>query len=89
MRCSNWCALPQQSLAEARQDIDIMFLTPWKQTAWGEQVIETILYILWDLGLKVGHSSSSGQAKLRTGCSEAIHVPGLPRYARSDEGPVQ
>ena len=37
-------------------DIDLLFLTPYKQTAWGENVIETILYILWDLGLKVGHS---------------------------------
>ncbi len=40
-------------------DVDVMFLTPYKQTAWGEQVIETILYMLWDLGLKVGHSSRS------------------------------
>ncbi len=40
-------------------DVDIMFLTPWKQTAWGEQVIETILHFLWDLGLKVGHSTRS------------------------------
>jgi [protein-PII] uridylyltransferase len=40
-------------------DIDIMFLTPWKQTAWGEQVIETMLHFLWDLGLKVGHSTRS------------------------------
>ena len=40
-------------------DVDIMFLTPWKQTAWGEQVIETMLYFLWDLGLKVGHSTRS------------------------------
>jgi len=40
-------------------DVDIAFLTPWKQTAWAEQVIETILYLLWDLGLKVGHSSRS------------------------------
>jgi [protein-PII] uridylyltransferase len=40
-------------------DVDIGFLTPWKQTAWAEQVIETILYLLWDLGLKVGHSSRS------------------------------
>ena len=37
-------------------DIDLLFLTPYKQTAWGENVIETILYLLWDLGLKVGHS---------------------------------
>ncbi len=35
-------------------DIDLLFVLPWKQTAWGEQVIEYILYMLWDLGLKVG-----------------------------------
>ncbi len=40
-------------------DVDIMFVTPWKQTPWGEQVIESILYLLWDLGLRVGHSSRS------------------------------
>ena len=40
-------------------DVDIAFLTPGKQTAWCEQVIEAILYFLWDLGLTVGHSSRS------------------------------
>lgn len=40
-------------------DIDLLFLTPWKQTAWGEQVIETMLYMLWDMGLKVGHATRS------------------------------
>jgi [protein-PII] uridylyltransferase len=40
-------------------DVDIAFLTPGKQTGWAERVIETILYMLWDLGLKVGHSSRS------------------------------
>ena len=40
-------------------DIDIAFLTPWKQTPWAEQVIETMLYMLWDLGLKIGQSSRS------------------------------
>ena len=40
-------------------DIDLLFLTPWKQTGWGEQVIETMLYLLWDLGLKVGHATRS------------------------------
>src|SRR3546814_9237840 len=33
-------------------DIDIGFLTPFKQTSWTEQVIEAQLYTLWDLGLK-------------------------------------
>ncbi|MCB2080803.1 MAG: bifunctional uridylyltransferase/uridylyl-removing protein, partial [Novosphingobium sp.] len=40
-------------------DVDIAFLTPIKQTPWCEQVIEAILYFLWDLGLTVGHSSRS------------------------------
>ena len=40
-------------------DVDIAFITPVKSTAWCEQVIEAILYYLWDLALKVGHSSRS------------------------------
>src|SRR5690606_8057077 len=40
-------------------DVDIAFITPGKTTAWCEQVIEALLYHLWDLGLKVGHSSRS------------------------------
>ena len=40
-------------------DVDIVFITPWKQTPWGEQVIETLLYLLWDLGLKVGNATRS------------------------------
>jgi [protein-PII] uridylyltransferase len=38
-------------------DIDIAFITPTRRSAWCEQVIESMLYLLWDLGLKVGHSS--------------------------------
>ena len=36
-------------------DIDLLFILPYKQTPWGEQVTEYILYMLWDLGQKVGH----------------------------------
>ncbi len=38
-------------------DVDVAFITPGKRAPWCEQVIETMLYLLWDLGLKVGHSS--------------------------------
>lgn len=38
-------------------DIDLLFLLPYKVTAWSESVIEAILYMLWDLGQKVGHST--------------------------------
>ena len=40
-------------------DIDLLFVRPYKQTPWGESVIEFILYMLWDLGLKVGHATRS------------------------------
>ena len=40
-------------------DIDLLFVLPYKQTAWGESVAEVILYCLWDLGLKVGHATRS------------------------------
>ncbi|MGB0498705.1 MAG: [protein-PII] uridylyltransferase [Rubricella sp.] len=48
-------------------DVDLLFLTPWKQTAWGESVIETVLYILWDLKLKVGQSVRTVDDCLRLG----------------------
>lgn len=40
-------------------DIDLLFLLPYKQTAWGESVAEAVLYCLWDMGLKVGHATRS------------------------------
>ena len=48
-------------------DIDLLFLTPYKQTAWGESVIESILYILWDLKFKVGYSVRTIDDCLRLG----------------------
>ena len=38
-------------------DVDIAFLVGGRKTAWCEQVVEAMLYLLWDLGLKVGHST--------------------------------
>uniref|UniRef100_UPI0035B35FC1 [protein-PII] uridylyltransferase n=1 Tax=Devosia sp. TaxID=1871048 RepID=UPI0035B35FC1 len=40
-------------------DIDLLFILPYKQTPWGEQVTEYILYMLWDFGQKVGHAVRS------------------------------
>ena len=48
-------------------DVDLLFLTPYKVTPWAESVIESMLYILWDLRLKVGHSSRTIQDCLRLG----------------------
>jgi [protein-PII] uridylyltransferase len=66
-------------------DIDLLFLLPYKQTAWGESIAETILYCLWDMGLKVGHATRSineciRQAKadmtIRTAVLEARYLVG-------------
>jgi predicted nucleotidyltransferase len=40
-------------------DIDLLFLRPYKKTPHNEQVIEFILYFLWDLGFKVGQAVRS------------------------------
>jgi len=66
-------------------DVDIAFLTPIRATAWCEQVIEAMLYFLWDLGLKVGQSSRSldemvrmckSDLTIRTAMLEARYVWG-------------
>lgn len=40
-------------------DLDLLFLRPAKATPRGESVIEFVLYVLWDLGVKVGPSARS------------------------------
>ncbi|MBA8899457.1 MULTISPECIES: [protein-PII] uridylyltransferase [unclassified Phyllobacterium] len=66
-------------------DIDLLFLLPYKQTPWGEQVVEYILYMLWDMGLKVGHATrnidesirqSLADMTIRTSILEARYVCG-------------
>ena len=51
-------------------DVDLLFLTPYKMAPWSENVIETVLYLLWDLKLKVGHSSRSIKDCLRLGSED-------------------
>jgi [protein-PII] uridylyltransferase len=38
-------------------DLDLLFLRAYKPTPFAESVTEYMLYMLWDMGLKVGHSS--------------------------------
>ncbi len=68
-------------------DIDIGFLTPWKQTGWSEQVIESMLYALWDMGLKIGHSSRSLDEMVRQAKSDVTIRTALleGRYVWGDE----
>ncbi|MEO1745447.1 MAG: [protein-PII] uridylyltransferase, partial [Pseudomonadota bacterium] len=66
-------------------DIDLLFLLPYKQTPLGEQIAEYILYMLWDLGQKVGHATRSVDECIRmsktdtticTSILEARHLAG-------------
>ncbi|HEY0290873.1 MAG TPA: [protein-PII] uridylyltransferase [Hansschlegelia sp.] len=66
-------------------DVDLLFLLPYKQTAWGESVVEAMLYTLWDMGLKVGHATRSidecirlshADMTIRTAVLEARYVTG-------------
>ncbi|WP_291171294.1 [protein-PII] uridylyltransferase, partial [Erythrobacter sp.] len=51
-------------------DVDIAFLVGGKKTAWCEQVVEAMLYMLWDLGLKVGHSTRTLDEAMRLSKSD-------------------
>ncbi len=48
-------------------DIDLLFLVPHKRAPWVETVIETMLYILWDMRLKIGHATRSPGDCIRLG----------------------
>src|SRR6202048_1148680 len=54
-----------RGLMAPESDIDLLFILPYKQTAWGEQVAEAILYCLWDMGLRVGHATRSVDESIR------------------------
>src|SRR3984957_9110015 len=46
-------------------DVDLLFLLPYKRTPHTEQVVEYLLYLMWDLRLKVGHAVRSVDESLR------------------------
>ncbi|MFO1170530.1 MAG: [protein-PII] uridylyltransferase [Hyphomicrobiaceae bacterium] len=77
-----------RGLLAPRSDIDLLFLLPYKQTPWGESVVEAMLYMLWDLGLKVGHATrnveqcvklAEGDMTIRTSLLDARLVFGNER----------
>src|SRR6516164_877411 len=58
-------------------DIDLLFLLPYKRTPHTEQVVEYLLYLLWDLGLKIGHATRSVEECLRHAKSDLTVRTGL------------
>jgi [protein-PII] uridylyltransferase len=70
-----------------RSDIDLLFLRPYKQTPYGEQVVEFMLYVLWDMGLQVGHATRSTDECLRHAKQDLTIRTGLleSRYVWGDQ----
>jgi [protein-PII] uridylyltransferase len=51
-------------------DVDLLFLIPYKATGWIESVVESMLYMLWDMKLKVGHSTRTIKDCIRLGAED-------------------
>lgn len=58
-------------------DIDLLFLLPYKQTPWGESVAEYMLYLLWDLGFKVGHATRTVDQCLKLASADTTILTSL------------
>ncbi|MEP6957066.1 MAG: hypothetical protein ABI883_09575, partial [Chthoniobacterales bacterium] len=75
-------------------DVDVMFLhgqDSGEVAPFVEQVVEQVLYLLWDIGFKVGHSTRSvreaieqanGEMLTKTAMLEGRHLAGDPGVAR-------
>ena len=46
-------------------DVDLLFLHNARATEWVESAVEAFLYLMWDMGLKVGHATRSVEDCLR------------------------
>jgi [protein-PII] uridylyltransferase len=61
-----------RGLMAPHSDVDLLFLLPYKQTPWGESVAEYILYLLWDLGFKIGHATRTPEQTIRFAKSDVM-----------------
>ncbi|MEM9967183.1 MAG: [protein-PII] uridylyltransferase [Pseudomonadota bacterium] len=68
-------------------DVDLLFLIPYKTNAWCESVVESMLYILWDLKLKVGHATRSVRDCIRLGEQDVTIKTALLEHRYIDGDP--
>jgi [protein-PII] uridylyltransferase len=61
-----------RGLLAPSSDIDLLFLLPYKKTPWGESTTEYMLYLLWDLGFKVGHATRTLDQTIRFAKSDVM-----------------
>ena len=70
-------------------DVDLLFLIADKKvSAQTQQVTEYMLYMLWDLGLKVGHATRTVEQSISLAKEDQTILTSLLdlRYLRGDEG---
>lgn len=69
-------------------DIDLLFLRSAAQPAWGESVVEFVLLMLWDLGLRVGHAARSVPESIRLAAEDMTIRTSLldARFVCGDRG---
>ena len=74
-----------------QSDVDLLFLADGRTTPWVERVVEAMLYMLWDLKLKVGHATrtideclhlAKGDVTIRTALLEQRPITGDERLTR-------
>jgi [protein-PII] uridylyltransferase len=53
-------------------DIDLLALVPYKRTPRAEQIVEFLLYAMWDLGLKVGQAVRSPEDCVRLAKTDVL-----------------
>lgn len=69
-------------------DVDLLFLIAEKKgSAYTEQVTEYMLYMLWDLGLKVGHATRTVEQSIKLAKEDQTILTALLdlRFLRGDE----
>ena len=73
--------------AAPHSDIDLLFLYQKDQLIKHQPVIEYILYLLWDLGLKVGHATRTSDQCLEAANDDITIMTALLeiRYIKGDE----
>jgi [protein-PII] uridylyltransferase len=68
-------------------DVDIAFVTPRKPSAGAARMVEAMLYLLWDLGLKIGQSTRTVDEMIRIAATDHTVRTALleARYVWGDE----
>ena len=68
-------------------DIDLLFLTATAEDRAADNIVEALLYLLWDLGLKVGHAKRTVADTIRASREDQTTLTGLleTRFVAGDK----